>query len=254
MARCCCARPKLDLFLIKFSLWGEAYGGCPINVAVPTGALLTFVEPWARDGAVEEMDGYLPPAPCVQTLFLFPSLHFIYGGLKPQKGSVRDLCRIRLKELRDASAISRPLFPDGETKAQRGAGRAPGAPPPSPALSLERDLKYSQSRPRLSSALQLWEPPACNLPNVTVSWPRWYSLSQWHLQGCHLPRRVRVMDRGGRSQVLAGSQSPVAYRSSCRFGGRLKTLNDPKNRWIVAPLDGCGNRDTKMECKSPLVT
>lgn len=68
-----------------------------------------FVGPWARDGAVEEMDGYLPSVPRGQTLFLFSPLHFIYGGLKPQKGSARDVCRIRRKELRDASVISRPL-------------------------------------------------------------------------------------------------------------------------------------------------
>lgn len=69
---------------------------------------------------------------------------------------------------------SRPLrFTDGETEVQKGAGRALSPSPWSLALSLKRDLRNYQSRSRLSLALQLWEPPACNLPNVTVSWPRW---------------------------------------------------------------------------------
>lgn len=140
------------------------------------GVFLLFAELWALPRELGMEQSRRQRVTC-----LMPRPYLLFRPCTSQLGvqSHRKVCQGLMQDMAEGmqrclNDLKSSSFDYGETEAHgEREGRREGSQPPplSPALSLKRDLRYSQSHPHLSLALQLWEPPACDLPNVAVSWP-----------------------------------------------------------------------------------
>lgn len=98
-------RAQLDLLLIKVSLWGQAYGGCPVNVAVATGAYERLSSPGLE---IEQRRRRMGTCPLCAGLISFFTLTLYIWRFKASerfgRGLVQDKAEGAQRSLRDLKA------------------------------------------------------------------------------------------------------------------------------------------------------